>query len=764
MNKRTIERIHQSVDSLFERLKDRILGARLRDKVIAVTTDRPDLTVAGIAVSAAAGQGARMSRQSLEALVHVAGSYLDAEKERAKAQLVQAVDSTVDPVELGGRLSEVWERVTNNVTRIVDTESQRARSLGGLEGISMLNAQAGVQDPVVFFITVRDQHRCDECTRLHLLPDLVTPRVWRMSELGTGYHKRGDSTPKTCGLHPHCFVGSTRLHTSRGLFPIEDLAGVGPIDVVVDNRVVNRRSPANQYGRDVPGQVWLNRHKRGARILQATEVYDTGVQPCLRITLESGHVLEVSEGHEMWVDDDSMGVKITANRLKVGDKVPLISGEGGFGADSFPVAAELMGNLMGDGSIDQTSGRAQWNFFADDIEYGARLKALASGLVDGPWLDRPLASRPPNEKYAVESAAFNSETLGRQFFEEFSFSKTPRRVPARIWGADRATVAAFLRGLYAADGHVEPAPAVVLGQNDLFFLREIQLLLSMFGLVARIFDHGEEAIKPLSYADGRVFDVKRKPCWRLHLGGWEQSSVFAGEIGFGHNRKQASLLALLTTKPSTLHGAWRTARVASIEPLGSLQTYCLTEEMTNTVTANGIVTGQCRCTPSTLLPGWGFDAAGQVRYISPTHDEFEKQRGLKKSEGGFQPRPHSQDPKYAEWISRNVGNVRWAANGRSLEGSLPSPEGDDMVERCDLAVPLMARDFPELTAKVGEYVHPKWKSGVYHHWLETPQGEIVDPTGAQFDYEGPGSHRAGAYRPHDATPSPSPDGPERLPS
>ena len=49
--------------------------------------------------------------------------------------------------------------------------------------------------------------------------------------------------------------------------------------------------------------------------------------------------------------------------------------------------------------------------------------------------------------------------------------------------------------------------------------------------------------------------------------------------------------------------------------------------MTNTVTVNGVVTGQCRCVLTSLQPGYGFDEGGEVTYIEPEHDELAKQRG-----------------------------------------------------------------------------------------------------------------------------------------
>ncbi len=201
----TIKRVQSAIDKIFERLKDRFLGVHIHDKTIAITTDRPDLTLAGLMVAAAADDGARISREALTATLHVAASYLDSAKERAKAQIINEVLTAKDPgIALDAQLSAVWEKVTNDVVRIIDSEAQRARAVGGLEGIAMVNLQAGIEDPVVFFVVVRDIHCCGECKRLHVGPDGMTPLVYKLSEVGHGYHKKGDPDPKANGLHPHC--------------------------------------------------------------------------------------------------------------------------------------------------------------------------------------------------------------------------------------------------------------------------------------------------------------------------------------------------------------------------------------------------------------------------------------------------------------------------------------------------------------------------------------------------------------------------------
>lgn len=39
--------------------------------------------------------------------------------------------------------------------------------------------------------------------RLHVMEDGVTPRLWFLSEVSRGYHRKGDNVPSVHELHPH---------------------------------------------------------------------------------------------------------------------------------------------------------------------------------------------------------------------------------------------------------------------------------------------------------------------------------------------------------------------------------------------------------------------------------------------------------------------------------------------------------------------------------------------------------------------------------
>lgn len=212
-----IKAIQKTVDELFERAKARFLGPRAVDKRLyfRVRGIDPNYSLPGIFAAASQEEKVKPDTQILNKLLANAESYMDAYRSHAKANVVKAVDAWLQEAAmsgvqtdvktvLGGELADVWKKVTNDLSRMVNTEAQNVKNVGILEGIISSNASSGIEDPVVYFVIVRDEHVCDECMRLHMMSDGKTPKVWYLSELGHGYHKKGQDNPKLGGLHPHC--------------------------------------------------------------------------------------------------------------------------------------------------------------------------------------------------------------------------------------------------------------------------------------------------------------------------------------------------------------------------------------------------------------------------------------------------------------------------------------------------------------------------------------------------------------------------------
>mgnify|MGYP001564134682 CR=1 FL=1 len=221
--------IGQAVDLLFDRLKARFLGPgaeKLYGKQLVFRFPAA-LSLTGLFETASRLEGVRPRDEVLRALLRVSGSYLDAQRERTKAQVAQRVSAFLTDAQragvktdvetvLGGQLSQVFGEVKRDVQKIVETETTIARNTSIFDAIGRVAATTGREDPTVFFVVVKDNSLCEECRGLHLLDDGVTPRVWKQSEVGGGYHKRGDDHPKIGGLHPHCRCVLTHLLPGYG--------------------------------------------------------------------------------------------------------------------------------------------------------------------------------------------------------------------------------------------------------------------------------------------------------------------------------------------------------------------------------------------------------------------------------------------------------------------------------------------------------------------------------------------------------------------
>lgn len=222
--------ITSQIDTLFDRVKSRYLGPdafeRRGDKRLYIGYV-PDLTLQGLYTAAANAEYTKPDRGVMDSLARIAEGFLDASREKTKAkvmanieQFLREADASGEPADLetvlGGQLADVFGTARSDIDRILDSESTHARNLGTLEGINTVAAANGIEDPSVYFIVSRDKELCEECKRLHLMPDGVTPRVWLLSEVGHGYHRRGENAPKMSGLHPHCRCGCASILPGYG--------------------------------------------------------------------------------------------------------------------------------------------------------------------------------------------------------------------------------------------------------------------------------------------------------------------------------------------------------------------------------------------------------------------------------------------------------------------------------------------------------------------------------------------------------------------
>lgn len=207
--------INSTVENLFDRMALNFLGdiPELRNKKVAFFSTSPNLGLANLFVQALNRQPNQLESDVLKGLLTTAHSYIESLKNKTKASIETDIDSyikdknlrneSISELDIQKKLIDGLIKAKSHIATIADTESTKTRNIAHTMQITKVAADMNVKDPNVVFLCVHDNKLCDECQRLHLLEDKITPRVWKLSELGYGYHKKGDSNPKIGGLHPN---------------------------------------------------------------------------------------------------------------------------------------------------------------------------------------------------------------------------------------------------------------------------------------------------------------------------------------------------------------------------------------------------------------------------------------------------------------------------------------------------------------------------------------------------------------------------------
>lgn len=221
------ESINKVVEGIFDRIALQFIGniPRLRETKRLIISYQQNYGLSHLFVQAMANRKPNEIEQDfLKSLLESADGYIESLKNRTKSSITERIDGlareasvqnrklTEDEVQIA--IDEEMKRARSALQTIVEAESTKFRNLGTMVEISKVSANVGDDDPTVFFVVIKDNTTCKECIRLHLMPDKVTPRLWKFSELSQAYHKRGNERPSAFGLHPHCRCTLTYL--SRG--------------------------------------------------------------------------------------------------------------------------------------------------------------------------------------------------------------------------------------------------------------------------------------------------------------------------------------------------------------------------------------------------------------------------------------------------------------------------------------------------------------------------------------------------------------------
>ncbi len=481
-------------------------------------------------------------------------------------------------------------------------------------------------------LTARTDGSVVKTLRARELMRQIADAAWRCADPGMHY----DTTMNdwhTCPVSGRinasnpCFPGDARVHTSIGLIPFAELferAEAGEEFLVYTHEATSRE----------PGE--------GVRMSAPTAVMRTGVKPIVRLRFANGQELRCTPNHRLftlnrgYMQAQDLGEEDTVlvcdqptPAFEAALQLPVRAYVGARGSERMPEEwssplGTMLGVLTGDGCL--TDSMAVWVYGGTEIEDGT-LDAHAAMLEE--LFGHVGRAHTANGTVQLRIGREAVRTLLRELGVT-SARAAAKRIPESVFSAPPEAQAAFLSGLFAADGCVARCEGnatryVGLGSASELMLKDAQRLLLAFGIRSRIYANGTAERGSFSYrgADGSETTYLSQAAYDLRISGSDVER-FAALVGFASHGKQAKLEELLasTSRYATNAGT----RLVAREEDGQEWVYNLTEPRNHSYVVDGVVVANCSEYVHVDNSACNLASLNLMRFRDPESGEFEVEK------------------------------------------------------------------------------------------------------------------------------------------
>ena len=393
-----------------------------------------------------------------------------------------------------------------------------------------------------------------------------------------------------------CFAPETRISTPDGLRTVEQLHEM------------------QQRGQHVLVTTDIHAENDDRRLTshRPAVVTRVGEKPVYRMKLKDGREIRATGDHRFLTED---GAWKRLDQLVPGiDRIQIRESGNHVSFMSDPTEVkrwQMLGWLTGDGVFSKDTvalvfGPHEQRTAYEMTERLNELKVAAVAVAGGPPVDIRMNSVGVQRNGVMQTTSTNS-SLVAHLENRYGFKQgiaTTKDVPAAIHRAPDDLKVAYLQGLFSADGCIRNdsraiESEVMLASSSPALLRSTQLLLSDLGITSRI---------AWTHPSGR-----KNPQGQLHLYN-QQARKFLTLIGFPcSNEKNEKAKAILKSGFNAAQKKNpRSPKVLSILPDGVETVYDITEPVTHSVVAEGMIAHNCNLASMNLVKfedaRGGFDA------------------------------------------------------------------------------------------------------------------------------------------------------------
>jgi len=322
--------------------------------------------------------------------------------------------------------------------------------------------------------------------------------------------------------------------------------------------------------------------------------------PMVRIETVEGYSHKVTPDHKVWVADRGW---VEAQHLVPGDKLLTQQVEGLWGPDHLPELSYVMGLVAGDGTFGK--GSVHVDIWESDFDLLQETTETVHLLLEGNTVLRTTSVNVPEFRIDAKlgKARLSSAPLCRLLAEHGFTKENKTRVPRLVWEGDRETAAAYLRGLYQADGNVvssDDVTTLALASIDRKFIEELQVLWANFGVKSSINQMRGHEQREMPDGKGGRESYWSRPLYRLLVTSIRGCQIAEEITGLAASRKSPAAQRYLRNLEKKGYMQKLHATFTGLTQLPNEDAYCLTvDSETHAWTVNGFVTKNTEITLNT---------------------------------------------------------------------------------------------------------------------------------------------------------------------